>query len=482
MKSIPTVIVVPLLLLAVSFGIAAPPSRAADDASSSASVLPEDYSCNLCHSKAGDLWNDETPVVEETKLAGDIHWQRGLRCHDCHGGSPTMDEFQNHREDPTFRNVLSRSQIPAFCGHCHSNFEYMRRYTPSARTDQEAEYWTSGHGRHLKASIQKADPQEAPGSDETTEADKADKAVATCVDCHGHHGILAVKDVSSPVYPTRIAETCARCHSDEKLMAGRTYNGRPVGHDQYTHWRQSVHGRALMDKGDLGAPACNDCHGNHGAMPPGVDSVANACGTCHGKIAKLFADTRMRHKFEEAGLPGCATCHGSHQTTNPTDEMLGMETGAICATCHNPENPQHGATLAGAEAARRMRDNLEQLKREIVLAEERIKAAEQLGMEVRGPRFDLREAVDALTNARTLIHSFKVEPLEEALAEGLKVTESVTASADNALQEHTRRRIWLAASLVPILLVVGLLLLYIRTLPPSTGATAGSDPESIRMD
>ena len=27
--------------------------------------------------------------VTETDLAGDIHWQKGLRCPDCHGGDPT---------------------------------------------------------------------------------------------------------------------------------------------------------------------------------------------------------------------------------------------------------------------------------------------------------------------------------------------------------------------------------------------------------
>ena len=90
----------------------------------------------------------------------------------------------------------------------------------------------------------------------------------------------------------------------------------------------------LMDKGDLGAPSCNNCHGNHGAVPPAVSSVANACGTCHGKIADLFADTRMKHCFVEANLPGCATCHGSHAIHRPSDEMVGMEKGAVCATCH----------------------------------------------------------------------------------------------------------------------------------------------------
>ena len=328
----------------------------------------------------------------------------------------------------------------------------MRRYNPSARTDQEAEYWTSGHGRHLKASIEGENAQPDP-------------AVATCIDCHGGHGILAVKNVNSPVYPTRVAETCARCHADEKVMAGRTYNDRPLGHDQYQQWRQSVHGRALLEKGDLSAPACNDCHGNHGAMPPGVDSVANACGKCHGKVAKLFAETRMKHTFEQVGLPGCATCHGSHLITHPHDELLGMESSTFCFKCHNPENPKYGATLAGAETARAMRARLDQLKREIETAEGMVQEAEQLGMEVRTPRFDLRQAFDALTNARTQVHSFKPGPMEAAIDEGLKVTSDVKHGAERALREHTYRRLWLAASLVPLLLVVGLLVLYIRTLP-----------------
>jgi predicted CXXCH cytochrome family protein len=406
----------------------------------------------MCHRKTGDLWSETTPVVEESELANDIHWQKGLRCHDCHGGSPTLDGFKNHRDDSGFRPLRSRADIPSFCGHCHSSIDFMRRYNPSARTDQETEYWTSGHGRRLKASVEGENAQ-------------PDAAVATCIDCHGRHGIQAVKDVNSPVYPTRVAETCSRCHSNEQLMAGRMYNDRPIGHDQYEQWRQSVHGRALLEKGDLSAPACNDCHGNHGAMPPGVDSVANACGTCHGKISNLFAETRMKHAFEQSGLPGCAACHGSHLIRQPQDEMLGMESGAVCFGCHNPENPQYGATLAGADTARTMRSRLDQLKRDIESAEKKVHEAERLGMEVRGPRFELRQAFDALTNARTQVHSFKPEPVETAIAEGLNVTTDVTRRAEAALREHTYRRLWLAFSLVPLLLVVGLLVLYIRTLP-----------------
>ena len=169
------------------------------------------------------MWAEGTPIADEHTLANDLHWKKGLRCHDCHGGSPTLDNFKNHRDDPTFRSARSRELIPTLCGHCHSDIAYMRKYNPSARTDQEAEYWTSGHGRRLKASIEGKKPE-------------ADPAVATCVDCHGGHGILAVKDSNSPVEPTHVAKTCARCHTDEKRMANRTYNGHPIGTHQYPQW------------------------------------------------------------------------------------------------------------------------------------------------------------------------------------------------------------------------------------------------------
>ena len=430
-------------------------------------ALPADYSCFLCHRKQGDLWTENTPVTDEAHLAEDIHWQKGLHCHDCHGGAPTVEAFKNHRDDPTFRSLRKREDIPGFCGRCHSSSEYMQAYNPSARVDQEANYWKSGHGLRLKASSQ-------------TENAAADKDVATCIDCHGGHGMQAVSNAKSPVYPARLAETCARCHANSSQMAGRTYHDRPIGSGQYEQWRGSVHGRALLEKGDLSAATCNDCHGNHGALPPGVDSVANACGACHSKISKLFAETSMKHTFQQAGLPGCATCHGTHAITHPRDEMLGMEGSAVCSKCHNPQNPQHGATVAGAETARAMRARLDQLKSDIAKAEETIRQAERLGMEVNGPRFDLRQAFDALTNARTLIHSFKPGPLNESLDEGLKVTAQVQDVAEAALREHTNRRVWLAASLVPILIVVALLILYVRTLPLPVAAEVpeGSDASS----
>jgi hypothetical protein len=38
-----------------------------------------------------------------------------------------------------------------------------------------------------------------------------------------------------------------------------------IPHNQYEKFARSVHGIALLKKHDSGAPACNICHGNHGA-------------------------------------------------------------------------------------------------------------------------------------------------------------------------------------------------------------------------
>ena len=397
----------------------------------------EETYCIQCHSN-GDVWDKDKQryFITAKDFNGDVHWQKGLRCQDCHGGDPTNpDVAAAHSKDAGFKAVKSPADVPAFCGNCHANIEYMRRYQPSPRTDQLREYWTSGHGKALKAT--------------------GDAKVATCVSCHGKphgsaddrkkHGILAVDDLDSPVYKTHVAKTCATCHADAKTMTGYQYHDRPLGHSQYEEWRASVHGRALMDKGDLSAATCNNCHGNHGAVPPSVGSVANACGTCHGKIAGLFAGTRMKHGFEEANLPGCATCHTSHNIKTPSDKMVGMQQGAVCMRCH--ASGKYGATLAGATAARTIRHGIDKLRQDIAHADATLADAERLGMEVSEPKYDLRNAVNALTNARTLLHSFQVKPVAAALADGEKVTAKVQGQADHALEEHTYRRVWLSASL-----------------------------------
>jgi hypothetical protein len=288
-------------------------------------------SCIACHGDP-DVF-DEAGAALARSMQHDIHAHAGLSCHDCHGGNPALeiaDDMTAAMDEGftpnPYRGVPARAEIPDFCGRCHSDPVFMRRFRPTLRVDQVQEYWTSDHGRGLR---------------------RGDTAVATCVDCHGVHGMLGVGDSDSPVYRTRVAETCGRCHQNVELMAGRTLSdGRPLPVDQLAKWQRSVHAQALLVRGDLSAPTCNDCHGNHGAVPPGVESIAFVCGQCHGREAELFRDSPKFAAFAahnellaEAGVKACAACHPHPE---PQASVVGIPSFTECATCHG----YHGVVAA----------------------------------------------------------------------------------------------------------------------------------------
>lgn len=288
-----------------------------------ARAAPPPTSCTSCH--LDPARSGEAALALAKSFAEDVHARAGLSCQDCHGGNPdpalasdraaAMDAA--YAPDP-YRKSPDRGDVPTFCGRCHSDAVYMKRFDPAARIDQEREYWTSRHGIELA----RGNPQ-----------------VATCVSCHGAHGIRSARDPRSPVYPLHVAETCATCHADAEHMAGaRREDGSPLPIDQYARWRRSVHAQALLGRGDLSAPTCNDCHGNHGAVPPGVDSVSLVCGHCHGREADLFRASAKRDGFHNhngflSSVGGnCGTCH---PPPAPPSSLTGIRHFAECATCHD---------------------------------------------------------------------------------------------------------------------------------------------------
>jgi hypothetical protein len=280
-------------------------------------------SCVACHGNP-EFFDGELLEIIELWRQG-VHADVELGCHDCHGGNPDPDLADDpeaamdtrYRVNP-YLGVPDRSRIPTFCGRCHSDPDFMKRFNPAARVDQEREYWTSHHGRALLA---------------------GDTRVATCVDCHGTHGILNAGNTQSAVYPKQVADTCGRCHSDPERMEGsRLADGRPLPVDQQARWRRSVHAQALHERDDLSAPTCNDCHGNHGATPPGLESIAFVCGQCHGREAALFRGSGKQEGFrnhnellEDAEGEACAACHSSPE---PAGEVSGVHAFSECVTCH----------------------------------------------------------------------------------------------------------------------------------------------------
>jgi len=382
-------------------------------------------SCIECHAGLEGKMGDPARSIKD-----DVHLSRGLSCNDCHGGDPSQDD-KDAAKDPR-KGYLGRPRvvdIPPFCGKCHNDANFMKKFNPALRVDQEKEYSTSVHGQLLRTGNEK---------------------VATCISCHGVHGIRSVSDALSSVYPLNVAETCAKCHSEAARMAEFK-----IPTDQYAKYKQSVHAEALYERQDLTAPTCNDCHGNHGAAPPGIASVANVCGQCHARQGELFQASVHKVAFDNMGLGECIACHSNHDIEAPTDELIGTGEKSVCVSCHKAG--EKGFIVAGE-----MRSMIDGLLGQIEKSSEILDRAERAGMEVSRPKFELREAIDGVTHARVLIHTSSTAEVDTVIAPAVGVAAKTYQAGVDALAELNFRRKGLIVSLFFILFLAVLVYLKLK--------------------
>ncbi len=419
--------------LAASMLAAAPGARA--------QTPPDSKECLDCHAKQ----TDKRLSAPAHSYPEDIHAKRGLGCVSCHGSE--AEQHQEHPNDGTFRKPR-RKDIPALCGRCHSDGEYMRQFNPGLRTDQVKEYWTSVHGKRLRADN--------------------DTSVAVCVSCHPAHNILPPTDPASSVFPRNVTATCGRCHSDKARMARY---GIPT--DQADKYLRSVHSEKLLNEGDLSAPVCNDCHGNHGATPPGVSSVLNVCGQCHSVIEDNFNKSEHAEIFADDELPGCVTCHGNHEITKPTTQTLRERYEQVCSECH-PEGDPSGLSFL------KIADVLDSLTTAVGRSRRILEDARNKGMEVSQALFDLDGVTNAETEARNAIHTLHLDPVVKAADPGFKIAARTLERGERALVEHRFRRIGLGISAAIIVLLITSLFFKIRDMETRASAAENAVDEYFR--
>ena len=383
-------------------------------------------SCRLCHSEL----DDERLAKPAKVFDEDIHARKGFGCVSCHGGDPTAEGMESMDPDKGYIGAPERGQIAAICGRCHSDASFMKRYNPALRVDQVAEYNSSAHGQRLSA--------------------LNDPKVATCTSCHPAHTIKPPTDPASSIHPLKVAETCGVCHADAVYM--KPYD-IPV--DQIQKYTASVHWQMLSVKGDLSAPTCNDCHGNHGAAPPGVAWVGNVCEQCHAVTATLFAESQHANIFIQMGIPGCATCHHNHDIKAAEDKMLGLGNDAVCAACHAADDQGGQVATAMHGLVRSLRDAFDK-------SHDTLLQAERAGMEVSQAQFDLNGAMDHLVKARNAVHAFTVEMVQKEVDAGLEISAKAQARGVQALADLQFRRRGLAVSVLIILAVIAGLVVKIR--------------------
>jgi len=230
-----------------------------------------------------------------------------LSCTDCHAG---ISETPHESKLP-----------PAQCASCHAN--------------AAKEFATSIHG--VSHALGKSD-------------------AATCASCHGTHEILPVKDRNSPVYKLNLPGTCAKCHENARMNA--EYRMKTT--DAARSYVDGIHGQALMQKGLIVAPGCNDCHGTH-SIKRGIDqssstnhrNIASTCGHCHVGIEETYNQSihgQMLAKGDKRG-PVCSDCHTSHEIEKPSSPHFKSVSDQRCGRCHEDRLEHYRDTYHGKAMA-----------------------------------------------------------------------------------------------------------------------------------
>ncbi len=250
------------LIIALGIGVLLPSSLLLVNAAPSEAL--DEHQCLSCHNmtpltKTTEDGKRVSLYVDEKAVNMGAH--RYLDCTTCHTSQP-------HKVD----TPLTKLSLAEKCGSCHQ-YEYKQ-------------HLDSIHGQQLV---------------------KGNADVATCVDCHSAngspHNIIRTLEYNAPTYKKNIAETCANCHNNEKLMGN--YG---IVEKVYESYMRSYHGKSLTLSSDeitqLGAATCTNCHGAHNIKPVndpnsyvgGMDNLVNTCRQCHPQAGMEFVKGFLGHK------------------------------------------------------------------------------------------------------------------------------------------------------------------------------------------
>lgn len=218
------------------------------------------------------------------------------------------------------------------CTSCHKDIkeiphsEKLAKVNCSSCHNTETQiYNASDHGKAIKSGI----------------------PAANCLDCHGKsHAILDSRNRESPIYRLNIPQTCAKCHKDEKKMA--EYN--LLEKEPVVSYSQTVHGKAISQKGLVSSAVCTDCHGSHNLSSPVNPkskifrgNVPATCGKCHENVLNTYLRS-VHGKSVSAGkrdAPVCTDCHSEHSIKSHKDPQSSVYATVIasktCGHCHAAE-------------------------------------------------------------------------------------------------------------------------------------------------
>jgi thiosulfate reductase cytochrome b subunit len=329
--------------------------------------IPEDAAlCLACHGNKGMFMvfkdNEKMSVtVRYGDLAKSVH--KSLKCTDCH----QEISMQNHPGKKYDSKMAFVQEVNRACMTCHTT-EKLKTMTNHAALVENADVppCTGCHASHAVKRIS-ALKSSLSGND-------------YCLFCHRlkiSKTFASGEVLSLRVEPANLAasvhnkHTCNDCHSEfsqdshpkKTYSTGRehsiTISGvcRKCHEDKASQVRGSIHynlsfawGDTLMQRGNLEAPVCTDCHGFHTVGPKTSYKTFSGipCRKCHENIFQIYeksvhgmAKARGEHK-----APLCSSCHFAHDVkfTAMTDKMK-----SICLGCHKDAEALHKKWLPNAD-------------------------------------------------------------------------------------------------------------------------------------
>jgi cytochrome b subunit of formate dehydrogenase len=179
--------------------------------------------------------------------------EKSANCVDCHSSHNIIKGTDQN-------SPVSKRNIPATCGTCHSEITY--------------EYSHSVHGLAVE---------------------KGNLDSPVCTSCHGEHKILDHLDPASPVaFKNVSAEVCSPCHSSVRLS--EKYG---ITADRFRTFQDSYHGLALTG-GSVSVANCASCHGVHNILPSSnpastisSENLVQTCGSCHPGANENFTKGKV---------------------------------------------------------------------------------------------------------------------------------------------------------------------------------------------
>jgi len=266
----------------------------------------DDATCLSCHkSQITPNEDEETSLaaINKARIEKSVH--SGMSCVSCHkeikpGSTP---------------HIVSATDKPD-CTSCH------RQLWQSIQ-----EQGLSVEQARMGIVVQNADAYK-----DSFHARSAGKSgvKASCDDCHDTHyfNVPPRGTTKRTEWHLTTPQVCGEsCHSDEL--------------EEYV---TSVHGKAVMDKHNIKAAVCTDCHTTHDITKTSQDpfklSITHRCGNCHKAAYRSYSDTLhgQINKLGYAYTAKCYDCHGSHEilkVDNPDSTVYPDNRLETCQECHD---------------------------------------------------------------------------------------------------------------------------------------------------